>query len=129
MIEKAVDDTKRMAIVEREEREKNVLDLTDSLRVLEGSLRDEATMRLELDRRTAQDSLELAGRIQAEQNVREEGELKLEERLVAEMALREEVFLKEARIREEADAEILLQWQKALRDEQLQREEDRKDIV
>merc|ERR1719399_2303755 len=99
MIEKAIDDTKRLLIIEKEERERNVADLTDSLRVLEGSLRDEATMRLELDRRTAQDSLELAGRIQAEQGCREEGDLKLEERLVAEMALREEVFLKEARTR------------------------------
>merc|ERR1719375_3034832 len=105
------------------------MELRESIGMLQAQLRDETMMRVELDRRTAQDALELGERIKSEAETRELADLKLEERLLVEVKLREDSLIRETRLREEADAEILVQWQKALRDDQLQHEEDRKDFI
>merc|ERR1719375_326300 len=105
------------------------MELREAFSLLQSQLRDETLMRTELDRRTAQDALELGERIKAEAETRELADLKIEERLLLEVKLREDALIKETRLREESDAEILVQWQKALRDDQLQHEEDRKDFI
>merc|ERR1719456_1620258 len=100
-----------MVAVEKDARVQGEVRVNESIGMLQSQLRDETIMRVELDRRTAQDVLELGARIKAEAETRELADLKLEERLLLEVKLREDSLLKETRLREEADAEILVQWQ------------------
>jgi len=92
-------------------------------------MRDEAVLREEGERRMAKEIVAQQAALQTEQANREEAVLKVERRVVAEVAIREEAQTREAKEREEADAKILAAWQKALREESLAREDDRKDIA
>merc|ERR1719405_7967 len=129
MLEAGIAEVKRLLTIEKEERTLGSQMNADNIRALEASLRDETLIREELDRRTAQEALEILERLQAEQASREDGDLQLEGRLVAEVQTREELLLTEIKTREDADASVMLQWQKAMRDEVVAREEDRKDLV
>merc|ERR1719443_2757995 len=113
MLEQALGELKRALLVEKEERVLGEKMIDDNLKALEGSLRDEALLREELDRRTAQEALEIVERLQAEQASREDGDMQLDQRITAEVQIREELLLKEIKAREDADASVMVQWQKA----------------
>merc|ERR1719506_1490368 len=129
LLEAGIAEVKRSLAIEKEERALGSQMNADNIKALEGSLRDETLIREELDRRTAKEALEFVERLQAEQASREDGDMQLERRIVAEVQIREGLLLKEIKAREDADASVMVQWQKAMRDEVVAREEDRKDLA
>merc|ERR550514_1925182 len=129
MLEQGIEEVKRLLAMQNEERALGSQMNADNIKALEASLRDETLIREELDRRTAKEALEIVERLQAEQASREDADIQLEGRLVAEVQIREELLLREIKAREDADASVMVQWQKAMRDEVVAREEDRKDLV
>merc|ERR1719313_3098190 len=129
MLEAAIAEVKRLLAIEKEERALGSQMNADNIKALEGSLRDETLIREELDRRTAKEALEIVERLQAEQASREDADMQLDQRILAEVQTREELLLTEIKTREEADASVMVQWQKAMRDEVVAREEDRKDLI
>merc|ERR1719379_620809 len=129
MLEAGIAEVKRLLTIEKEERTLGSQMNADNIRALEASLRDETLIREELDRRTAKEALEIVERLQAEQASREDADMQLDQRILAEVQTREELLLTEIKTREDADASVMLQWQKAMRDEVVAREEDRKDLA
>merc|ERR1719443_2766169 len=129
MLEAGIAEVKRLLTIEKEERTLGSQMNADNIRTLEASLRDETLIREELDRRTAQEALDIVERLQAERASREDADMQLDQRILAEVQTREELLLTEIKTREDADASVMLQWQKAMRDEVVAREEDRKDLV
>merc|ERR1719160_1933304 len=129
MLEAAIAEVKRLLAMEKEERALGSQMNADNIKALEGSLRDETLIREELDRRTAKEALEIVERLQAEQASREDADMQLDQRILAEVQTREELLLTEIKTREDADASVMAQCQKAMRDEVVAREEDRIDLV
>merc|ERR1711865_1211419 len=68
-------------------------------------------------------------RLQAEQACREDADVKLDQRLHSEVAMREEACLRETKQREESDQAVLEAWRRGLTEEQAMREEDRRDTI
>jgi len=129
LLQKAIDELRHALAGEQVERALGEQQTLDHFKVVEGQSRDESVMREDGDRRLGKEVLELHANLQTEQAIREEAVLKVERRIVAEAAIREEAQLRETKTREEADASILLAWQKGLREEEVAREEDRKELV
>merc|ERR1719405_31340 len=129
MLEAGITEVKRLLTIEKEERTLGSQMNADNIRALEASLRDETLIREELDRRTAKEALEIMERLQAERASREDADMQLDQRILAEVQTREELLLTEIKTREDGDASVMAQWQKAMRDEVVAREEDRKDLV
>merc|ERR1719506_1276573 len=129
MLEASIAEVRRLLALEKEERALGSQMNADNIRALEASLRDETLIREELDRRTAKEALEIMERLQAERASREDADMQLDQRILAEVQTREELLLTEIKTREDADASVMAQWQKAMRDEVVAREEDRKDLV
>merc|ERR1719408_1242010 len=99
MLESAITEVKRSLLTETEARTLGEQAISDNFKALEGSLRDETLVREELDRRTAQEALQIIERLQIEQASREDGDMRLEQRLVAEVQVREELLLGEIKAR------------------------------
>merc|ERR1719160_2152924 len=129
MPEAAIAEVKRLLAIEKEERALGSQMNADNIKALEASLRDETLIREELDRRTAKEALEIVERLQAERASREDADMQLDQRILAEVQTREELLLTEIKTREDADASVMAQCQKAMRDEVVAREEDRIDLV
>jgi len=129
LLQKATDDVARLLGAEQSERKMGEQMAADRFNVVEGSIRDEAILREDGERRVSKEIVSLQACLQTEQAEREEAVLKIERRIVAEAAIREEAQLREMKQREDMDADILAAWQRGLREEQVAREEDRKEIV
>jgi len=129
VLARAIDDVRHLLAAEQAERSTGELMTADHFVVVESSLRDEAVLREDGDRRASKELVDLQSRIQLETAGREEADFHLERRIASEVAMREELQVRETRTREECDAEVLAVCQKSLREEQLAREDGRKDVM
>ena len=106
-LEAVIGEVKRLLTLEKEERTLGTQVNAGNLKALEASLRDETLIREELVRRTAQGSLGIVERLQAERASREGADVRLGQRILAGVQIREEVPLTGARTREDADASVM----------------------
>merc|ERR1711998_247714 len=129
VLQKVLEEHRQALVAERNERSSGEHAVAERFLFLEGQLREEAAQREGGERRTAKDILELQARLQAEQAAREDSDVKLDQRLNSEVAMREEACLRETKQREEADQAVLEAWRRGLQEEQALREEDRRDTI
>ena len=106
-LEAVIGEVKRLLTLEKEERSLGTQVNAGNLKALEASLRDETLIREELVRRTAQGSLGIVERLQAERASREGADVRLGQCILAGVQTREEVPLTEAKTREDADASVM----------------------
>jgi len=129
LLQQATSEVQRLVSIEAAERVASVQRFSDLVNSVEVSVRNEAALREDGERRLAKDALEMQARLQEERATREEADLKLERLLGLEVAQRDESQAREVRVREEADASIVALWQRGLREEQVGREDERKDFA
>ena len=106
-LEAVIAEVKRLLTLEKEELTLGMQVNAGNLKALEASLRDETLIREELVRRTAQGSLGIVERLQAERARREGADVRLGQRILAGVQTREEVPLTEAKAREDAAASAM----------------------
>jgi hypothetical protein len=129
VLQKVLEEHRQALVSERNERSSGEHAIAERFLFFEGQLREEAAQREGGERRTAKDILELQSRLQAEQACREDSDVKLDQRIHSEVAMREEACLRETKQREEADQAVLEAWRRGLTEEQALREEDRRDTI
>ena len=106
-LEAVIAEVKRLLTLEKEERTLGTQVNAGNLKALEASLRDETLIREELVRRTAQGSLGIVERLQAERASREGADVRHGQRILAGRRTREEVPPTEVKTREDADASVM----------------------
>jgi len=128
-IRSSVDEVRQFVAVEEAERREHEQQVFGRFTAFEASYRQETVSREEGDRRNEKDILGCRAELNDTRARSEMLELKLEQRVAAESAIREETQLREIKAREESSAALLSTWQTGLREEQILREDGRRELL
>lgn len=125
---KGLEDMCSSLVDEQAAREASEAKLREQCGEIAITLRGETVVREEAERRANTERVELQSALQREAGTREEIEARLMQRIADERRLREEAVESEMKLREEADAKIVAQAQKALNDERKSREQGQRAV-